>query len=224
MRLVKFTKNKNKKRRIIVGSIIGVILLIGGITIYRTFALYEERREFNVLKGQVPSFKSDITLAIKVNGTSQETIPAKGNYIVTVTCDNGATGEWDYNKWDVIISGFKQDTKCNVSFVSTTEDEMPNILDEIGLESVTLVYSKSGGSSSTFSLSYTATEDEFVLFMGGHQSSVSTDGVQILYTGLITAGGAHKYNVAIFKLSKGNCVSGTGGWGENRIYRINFKN
>ena len=67
MKLEKFTKNKRIKK-IMIGSIVGIVLIIGGITLYRTFAFYEEKKEFNVLQGRVPDFKEgDIQLSVFVN-------------------------------------------------------------------------------------------------------------------------------------------------------------
>ncbi len=56
MKLNKFAKN-TKRTRIAIGCTIGLILLIGAISFYKTFALYEETKEFNVLKGRVPDFR-----------------------------------------------------------------------------------------------------------------------------------------------------------------------
>lgn len=124
MKLEKYSKN-SKQKKIIIGSIIALILLVGGITLYRTFALYEEKKEFNILKGRVPNFMSaDVSLAFVVNDVPSEKVPAKGNYIVDVTCDGGY-GEWDYTAWDIVIRSFANGTKCDVTFTSVTEEEMP---------------------------------------------------------------------------------------------------
>ncbi len=55
MKLKKFIKNK-KLKTVFVGSIVGILLVIGGISLYRTFALYEEEETFDVLNGTVPDF------------------------------------------------------------------------------------------------------------------------------------------------------------------------
>ena len=34
-----------------------MLLVLGGITLYKTFALYEEKKEFNVLQGRIPDFR-----------------------------------------------------------------------------------------------------------------------------------------------------------------------
>ena len=75
MKLKKFTKNK-KQKRIVVGSIVGILVLIGGISLYRSFALYKVEKTFDVLNGIVPDFSSgDVTLAFTVNGEKENGIP-----------------------------------------------------------------------------------------------------------------------------------------------------
>ncbi len=99
--------------------------------------MYEEKQTFDVLKGTVPDFKSDVKLAITLNGEETETIPEKTedtNYEVTVTCDNGAEGKWNYSKWNVEVNNFKKGTKCDVAF-QTSEKEMP---DDDGIKVVQL--------------------------------------------------------------------------------------
>ncbi len=55
-KLQKFTKNK-KQKQMIIGAIIAIVLVIGGITLYRSFAIYEEKMSFNVLNGVIPNFQ-----------------------------------------------------------------------------------------------------------------------------------------------------------------------
>ncbi len=116
MKLERFIKNK-KQKRIIIGSIIGLILLIGGITLYKTFALYEENKQFNVLRGQVPAYNYDIRIAVTVDGENVDTIPEKGLYDTKVTCTSGA-GSWDYVTWDLTLAGFNSGDKCTIAFTS----------------------------------------------------------------------------------------------------------
>ncbi len=104
-KLEKFTKNK-KQKRIIIGSIIGVILLIGGITLYKTFALYEEKKEFNALKGVVPDFNATILSSVAQVGDYVSYTPSKTSY----TTDTSYTGDTstqtinpsELNLWRVI--------------------------------------------------------------------------------------------------------------------------
>ncbi len=72
MKLERFKKN-DKQKKIIIGAIVGLIVLVGGITLYRTFALYEEKKEFNVLKGRIPDFtKKVLTLAEAITSCNKD--------------------------------------------------------------------------------------------------------------------------------------------------------
>ncbi len=102
-------------------------MIIGGISLYQSFAMYEEKKTFDVLKGTVPDFNSDIKLAITLDGNPADEIPPKEegkNYNVKVECDKDATASWNYSKWQVEVKDFKKGTKCNVSF-ETTSIELP---------------------------------------------------------------------------------------------------
>ncbi len=124
MKLEKFSKNK-KQKRIIIATIVGFIVLIGGITLYRTFALYEEKKEFNVLRGKVPDFGDyDIKLAFTINGNqiSDGNFPNKGDGYAanSVTCKNGVTAEWNYSLWGLVNIKNNDNVKieCNINFIS----------------------------------------------------------------------------------------------------------
>lgn len=121
MKLKKYTKRKSKKK-VLIGSIVGVVLLIGGITLYRTFALYEEKKEFNVLKGRVGDFRNsskDIEISAIVNGQKSEEIPSKeeGYIVEKVVCTNSATAEWDNEEWTLTIKKLTtSETTCSLNF------------------------------------------------------------------------------------------------------------
>ena len=51
MNLSAFKKNKKKKQTMIIFSI-SLVLLVAGIILYRTFALFEETDEYDVIKEQ----------------------------------------------------------------------------------------------------------------------------------------------------------------------------
>lgn len=60
--------DRTKKKKIIgIGVLIGILLIIVGIRLYKTFALYEEKNEFNVLKGVIPDFsEKDIYTSVNM--------------------------------------------------------------------------------------------------------------------------------------------------------------
>lgn len=117
MKLKKFKKNK-KVKKMGLGCLISIFLLIGGITLYKTFALYEEKKEFNLLKGKIGEFvENDLELAMTVDGNHTNEVPSKGRYYVDVICDNGAEGRWDYDAWTVVVGNLtKTKVKCMIDF------------------------------------------------------------------------------------------------------------
>ncbi len=90
----------------------------GGILVYRTYALYQEEKNYNVIKGVVPDFGYDVKLAIEVDGKKENNVPTRGLYKTNVVCNNDATGSWDYNAWNLKIDNASVGTKCNITFTS----------------------------------------------------------------------------------------------------------
>ena len=77
-RLEKFDRYK-KQKRIAIASVIGLFLFAGGIKLYKTFAFYEEKKTFNVIRGRVPDFRrGDMQFAFLVDDAESMSIPAKG--------------------------------------------------------------------------------------------------------------------------------------------------
>ncbi len=61
----------------------------------------------------------DSYLAYFVDGQETNTIPEKGNYDVSITCDKGANATWDYNNWAITIYNATQTgTRCSVTFTT----------------------------------------------------------------------------------------------------------
>ena len=44
-------------------------------------------------------------------------------YNVDVKCDNDALGIWNYSKWNVEVSNFKNNTECSVAFTTLNEKD-----------------------------------------------------------------------------------------------------
>ena len=129
--LERFTKNKKSKK--LTYSIIGILLIIGSLTLFKTFAFFEEKQEFNVLKGKVPSHWYDMNLiSVKVEGREVESIPERGLYKTNVECTNGY-GEWDYNSWSLKLTDLKENTKCHIEFTKNLSTEEYNKYIEAGI-------------------------------------------------------------------------------------------
>ena len=129
--LERFTKDKRNKK--ILYSILGILLIIGSITLYKTFAFYEEKKSFNVLKGKIPEFGYDIKmLSVIIDDKKSESIPERGLYKTNVHCTNGTFGSWDYNNWNLVLNNVSSESKCNVSFTSGLSQEEYNKYIEAG--------------------------------------------------------------------------------------------
>ncbi len=129
--LERFTKNKRSKK--LTYSVLGILLIIGSLTIFKTFAFFEEKQEFNVLKGKIPSHWYDMNLlSVKVEGSEVESIPERGLYKTNVECTNGY-GEWDYNSWSLKLTDLKENTKCNIEFTKNLSTEEYNKYLEAGI-------------------------------------------------------------------------------------------
>ena len=122
-RLEKFDKYK-KQKRIMIGSAVGLLLLLGGMRLYKTFAVYEVKKEFNILRGRIPAVSNgDVVIDFTVNGTKTTGVsfPTKtDNYIAeSVTCDNGVTASWNNKSWGLvdINSNNQPKIKCMVNFI-----------------------------------------------------------------------------------------------------------
>ena len=60
----------------------------------------------------------DVVIGAYIDGEYSSTIPGKNDgYVVDkVSCDNGAVGEWNNDKWGLITTNLSKRTKCNVYF------------------------------------------------------------------------------------------------------------
>ena len=107
---------KNKKSKYLkIGSLIVIFVTIISI-MFSTYFKF-------IFKDYVDKVKNDNIqeeyIAYYVDGEETNAMPSKGNYDVTVTCDKGATGTWNYDSWSIIIANATQTgTRCSVSFVT----------------------------------------------------------------------------------------------------------
>ena len=121
MNLEKF-KEKNNKKNIFVLSCVVVVMLLTVVIVFRTFAVYEEKQEYDVIQGKVPSYMSeyDVKVNVLVDGVGSIQIPDKGSKKVeNVSCDKGAIGLWDYTNWMIVVKNLTETkTTCTVRFAS----------------------------------------------------------------------------------------------------------
>lgn len=124
MKFERLSKNKHQKR-IIILVIIGIILLIGGITLFKTFALYEDKKEFNVLKGKISAGK--VSVVSYVDGEISSDIPKKedGFFVESVECDSKINVNWDNDTWKLQIN---EQTLSNVTCITSFKRTLSNYI------------------------------------------------------------------------------------------------
>ncbi len=93
MKLKKFTKNK-KIKTIFIGSIIGILLVVGGISLYRSFAMYKVEKTFDVLQGTVPDFRKKIYTEKLLNG-ADPVLDEEGELVPVKIGNNGEVTKAD---------------------------------------------------------------------------------------------------------------------------------
>lgn len=119
-----YTINDNKKKHVIIGVSIVVLVLLVGVTIYATFAKYKETKTYNILQGKVSEFIApDVSLTIKlVDAEGNETIatefPSLDEYTydeAKSNCVNGGIITFDTDNALATISASGKD-KCTIYF------------------------------------------------------------------------------------------------------------
>ena len=127
MKLEKF-KEKNNKKRFIVVFTVCCILLLAGVFLYNSFAVFTEEKEFNVINGTYQD-PGDIYFAYYVDGVITRDLPKQNTgYIFdeeSSNCTNGVVPTFDNSTWEFTAdySGYNATdytrTKCNLYFKKT---------------------------------------------------------------------------------------------------------
>ena len=89
--------------------------------IYLAYSKFFISKEEVVIKTTVGNFiQGDVVIGAYINGEYSSIIPTKSDgYIVDkVVCDNGATGEWNNDKWGLLTTDISKRTKCNLYFIT----------------------------------------------------------------------------------------------------------
>ena len=154
-KLQKFKAN-NSKRKVIVTAIIISILLLSGIYLYNSFAVFTEEKNFNVINGTVGD-PGDIYFAYYVDGNITRSMPIQNTGYKLDTdksnCTNGVKVGWNYAVWhaDIDYSGYNATdytrVRCNLYFAK--EDTVNTALGNLTVNSYTPDFSKSACDDST---------------------------------------------------------------------------
>ena len=141
----------------VIGAIINiVILLIAGMYLYNTFAVFSEEKHFNVINGEVTD-PGDIYFAYYVDGEITRSMPKQNTGYKLDTdksnCTNGVKVNWNYAVWhaDIDYSGYNATdytrVRCNLYFVK--EGTVSTALGDLTINSYTPDFTKSACDDST---------------------------------------------------------------------------
>ena len=102
-----------------------LLVAFGAIFLYKSYALYEEKKDFNVINGTVED-PGDLYFAYYVNNTITRDFPTKDSGLTLDTtkssCTSGVTISWDDEKWEANLnySNYQKNsttrTKCTLYF------------------------------------------------------------------------------------------------------------
>ena len=130
------------------------ILVLSGIYLYNSFALFREEKHFNVINGTVQD-PGDIYFAYYVDNNITREMPKKGSGYTLDTeksnCTNGVVPTWDNGGWKFIgdYSGYNVTdytrTRCNLYFKKIDITAVEYIKDLTLYDNRTLITDEVGG-------------------------------------------------------------------------------
>ncbi len=151
MELKKYKDNNYKRKSYAILAIGFLLLSISSYLFYKSYALYEEKKDFDVINGTVED-PGDIYFAYYINGVISRNMPLQNTgYTLDETksnCNNGVVPTWDNAGWKFIgdyhnysaITNTR--TKCTLYFNKTTKT-VKTALGNIEVNSYTPDFTKS---------------------------------------------------------------------------------
>ena len=103
------------------------------LCLYFAYSKFFVSKEEAVIKTTVGDFiYGDVVISAYIDNEYSSTIPGKNDgYVVDkVSCDNGAVGKWDNDKWGLLTTNLSKRTKCNVYFKNLTS-KVPDIIAQL---------------------------------------------------------------------------------------------
>ena len=102
---------KDKKRKIIITSLVSTFVITGLIITY-----------YNSIPKEEP------LIGVYIDGTYSETLPTKGSgyKVEKIVCDNNKDASWDYDKWGIKLSNWGTRSRCNIYFNSLESFTLAN--------------------------------------------------------------------------------------------------
>ena len=172
--------NLKKKKMIYFLSAL-LILSLGIFIFYKSYAFYEEKKDFNVINGVVED-PGDIYYAYYVNNTITRDFPTKDSGLTLDTtkssCTSGVTISWDDEKWQANLnySNYQKNsttrTKCTLYFTKKKvllNNYIRNLVKDANSSSndVYTVPNKTSDSC-TYTLAYDGTSDNNLRYVGAN--------------------------------------------------------
>ena len=174
-------KEPHKKRKMIYFLSTLMILSLGIFIFYKSFAFYEEKKDFNVINGVVED-PGDIYFAYYVNNTITRDFPTKDSGLILdmtkSSCTSGVTISWDDAKWEVNLnySNYQKNsttrTKCTLYFkekpAAVAGKDVLTYVKKNAPSSTTDVYTvpDKTSNSCTYTLAYDGTTDNNLRYVG----------------------------------------------------------
>ncbi|MCI8394168.1 MAG: hypothetical protein HFH86_01625, partial [Bacilli bacterium] len=119
-------REKGKTNYVFVWIGFSLVILLTIIIFIRSYALYEEKKTYDVIQGNVPHFLDsyDVQVAFTLDGVASSSKPQGEDLVVDqIVCTNGALGFWDSEKERFYLESLtKSKTKCRIDFVTRYEE------------------------------------------------------------------------------------------------------
>ena len=174
MKLERF-KEKDSKRKFIIIFTVCCILLLAGVFLYTSFAVFTEEKQFNVINGQYQD-PGDLYFAVYIDGQITNTFPSKDSgYTLDTTqssCTNGATVSWDNNTWSALVNfsnysaGNMSRTKCTMYFKEATFADTILACNDTAANCL-----MKNASKNTIELAYDKTSDNNLRYIGANPNN-----------------------------------------------------
>ena len=186
MELKKY-KDNNYRRKSYALLVIGFLLLsISSYLFYKSYALYEVKKDFDVINGTVED-PGDLYFAYYVNNTITREMPNKDSGLTLDTtkssCTSGVTISWDDN-WHAILdystyeSNSTTRTKCTLYFTKkiVAGKDVLTYVKKNAPSSTTDVYTVPDKTSDTctYTLAYDGTSDNNLRYVGANPCNYVT--------------------------------------------------
>ena len=147
-------REPNKKRKIILATMLFSMLVLSCMYLYKTYAVFTEEKHFNVINGEVQD-PGDIYFAYYADNTITRSMPKKGTGYTLDTeksnCTNGVIPKWDNGGWQFIgdYSDYNATdytrTRCNLYFKKIDITAVDYIKELAKYDTETLATDEAGG-------------------------------------------------------------------------------